>query len=48
MIVLNVALVDHMMGELIPLHGFLVKPRKISWARNDSARYWFHSALKKS
>ena len=23
-------------------------PRKISWARNDSARYWFHSALKKS
>ena len=23
-------------------------PRKISWARIYSARYWFHSALKKS
>ena len=25
-----------------------VNPRKISWALNYSARYWFHSALKKS
>ncbi|MCF6250131.1 MAG: hypothetical protein L3J75_02500 [Methylococcaceae bacterium] len=23
-------------------------PRKISWARNYSERYWFHSDLKKS
>ncbi len=25
-----------------------IYPRKISWARNYSARYWFHSVLKKS
>ncbi len=27
---------------------FTNNPRKISWARNYSARYWFHSVLKKS
>ena len=27
---------------------FSLKPRKIGWVRKDSARYWFHSALKKS
>jgi len=25
-----------------------IKPKKISWEQNYSARYWFHSALKKS
>ena len=27
---------------------YTLKPKKISWERNYSARYWFHSALKKS
>ncbi len=35
-------------GNLFQFEAWKNKPRKISWARNYSARYWFYSALKKS
>ncbi len=39
--------IDVFIAHQIDSHPPSVYPRKISWVRNYSARYWFHGALKK-